>query len=137
MDFETALATCWSKASNFQGRAGRPEFWYWFLFVWAGLGGIVLLALVVTVALHSGKFGAMVALAAFFLYFGFVFLPTVSALVRRLHDVGMTGWLALIAFIPYVGAIVLIVIAALPGKQGSNVFGAGGVQTPETAHPQT
>ena len=40
MDFKTAVATCFRKCATFSGRAKRPEFWWFALFV--VLGNIVL-----------------------------------------------------------------------------------------------
>jgi uncharacterized membrane protein YhaH (DUF805 family) len=34
-----------------------------------------------------------------------IFLPSLAVIVRRLHDVGKSGWWFFIAFIPLVGAI--------------------------------
>ena len=33
MDFTTAVKTCLSKYVDFNGRAARPEYWYFFLFL--------------------------------------------------------------------------------------------------------
>jgi len=42
---------------------------------------------------------------------------------RRLHDIGKSGWWQLIGFIPFLGAIVLIVFFAKQGDSGSNEYG--------------
>ncbi len=44
--------------------------------------------------------------------------------VKRLHDIGWSGWLLLISLIPVVGSIFQILIFVLPGSQGSNRYGA-------------
>jgi uncharacterized membrane protein YhaH (DUF805 family) len=43
--------------------------------------------------------------------------------VRRLHDVGMNGWLYLVGLIPWVGGIFLLVVALLPGQKFDNQYG--------------
>ena len=44
--------------------------------------------------------------------------------VKRLHDIGWSGWLLLIAFIPVVGNIFQFLLLVLPGSKKSNRYGA-------------
>ena len=53
-----------------------------------------------------------------------IIVPTLAVIVRRLHDQDKSGWFILIQFIPYVGAIVLLVFMCLDGTKGENRFGA-------------
>ena len=64
---------------------------------------------------NSGIFSAIVSLG--------LFLPSLAVTVRRLHDTDRSGWWILIAFVPFVGAVVLIVFMCLPGTAGPNRFG--------------
>ena len=43
--------------------------------------------------------------------------------VRRLHDIGRSGWWVFIALVPLVGAIVLFVFDVLPSENGANRYG--------------
>jgi len=43
--------------------------------------------------------------------------------VRRLHDVGKSGWMLLIALIPIIGAIWLLVLMVTDSKEGTNKWG--------------
>lgn len=53
-----------------------------------------------------------------------VFTPAaVSAGVRRLHDLGMSGWLYLLVLIPYLGSLFLFVCALLPSQRKVNEYG--------------
>jgi uncharacterized membrane protein YhaH (DUF805 family) len=45
--------------------------------------------------------------------------------IRRLHDIGRSGWWLLIVLIPLVGWIVLIVWAATESDAGANQYGPG------------
>ncbi|WP_225783814.1 DUF805 domain-containing protein [Xenophilus sp. Marseille-Q4582] len=106
MDFMTAVKTCFAKFADFSGRATRSEYW-WFVLAY------FILALV-TGFIHE------------YLYFlvVLVFLvPMISAGVRRLHDIGKTGWLLLIGLIPIVG-LVLIYFMVQPTQPESNQYGA-------------
>ena len=51
------------------------------------------------------------------------FLPGLSVAVRRLHDVGKSGWFYLIYFIPIIGIIWLIVLWCTEGQKQDNNWG--------------
>jgi uncharacterized membrane protein YhaH (DUF805 family) len=53
-----------------------------------------------------------------------VFVPGIAVTARRLHDIGKSGWMLLLAFIPCVGGIILIVFFATDGNPGDNQYGA-------------
>jgi uncharacterized membrane protein YhaH (DUF805 family) len=50
------------------------------------------------------------------------FLPTLAVSVRRLHDIGLSGWWYLIVLVPF-GALVLTVLAIIDSQAGANRFG--------------
>ena len=52
-----------------------------------------------------------------------VLVPSLAAGVRRLHDVGKSGWFTLIIFVPLVGAIWLLVLYCTEGTDGTNEYG--------------
>jgi uncharacterized membrane protein YhaH (DUF805 family) len=49
--------------------------------------------------------------------------PFVSLMSRRSHDIGQSGWVAALAPIPFVGAILALVFAFIPGQPGDNQYG--------------
>jgi uncharacterized membrane protein YhaH (DUF805 family) len=51
-------------------------------------------------------------------------VPGITALVRRLHDVGQTGWWLLIGMLPLVGPLILLVMTLQPSTGGPNAYGA-------------
>ena len=53
----------------------------------------------------------------------FVLLPGLAVSVRRLHDVGKSGWFLLIALIPLLGAIWLLILMCTDGQPGDNKYG--------------
>jgi len=57
------------------------------------------------------------------LYGLFVLIPDLAVTVRRLHDVGKSGWMILVGLIPFVGAIWLLVLMATASNQGENQYG--------------
>jgi len=102
------------KFADFNGRARRKEFWYFFLanlaisFVLGILSGIPLIGWLFRIA------NALFGLA--------IFIPSIAISVRRLHDTDRKGlWLLLSLTI--VGGIVLLVWACMEGTSGSNQYG--------------
>ncbi len=106
--------------AGFSGRAQRKEYWMFFLFnlviswVLGFLDGMM--------GLTWGEgVGAMGMTSG--LYSLFILIPSLAVGVRRLHDIGRSGWSMLIALIPLVGAIILIVWFAKEGDHGTNKYG--------------
>ncbi|MBM4317546.1 MAG: DUF805 domain-containing protein [Deltaproteobacteria bacterium] len=50
-------------------------------------------------------------------------IPGIAVSVRRLHDTERSGWWLLIAFVPIIGAIVLLVFMVQDSKSGQNQYG--------------
>ena len=107
MTFAQSIQTCFSKYADFNGRAKRPEYWWFFLFLFL-LGAAV--------SIVSEVLNAMVSLATI--------LPCLAAGARRLHDTGRSGWWQLLWIIPIIGWIVVIVFLAQEGETTDNRFGA-------------
>lgn len=114
MNFSTAVSTCFSNYVTFSGRAPRSEYWNWVLFV--------LIASVVLTAIDYGVFGYQAGLISG-IFSLIVFLPGWAVTVRRLHDIGRSGWWVFITLIPLVGVIVLIVWLIRESDPGENEFG--------------
>ena len=53
-----------------------------------------------------------------------VFVPSLAVGVRRLHDMGKSGWFLLIGLIPIVGWILLIIWLCTDSEPASNEWGA-------------
>jgi len=113
MGFTDAIKHNLSNITNFEGRAARPEFWWWILAVWI---------LEVVVGLVLGRGNGFIAFVAYVVYL-VLWLATIAVGCRRLHDTGKSGWLQLLALIPCVGVIVLIVFWVQPGTAGDNAYG--------------
>ena len=111
-DFQNAVKTCFNKFADFNGRAARPEFWWFFLFQ----VGVYLVASMI----HG--FVYLLAVLA-------LLVPSLAVGARRMHDTGKSGWILLLALIPVVG-LILLYFAAQPGTSGDNAYGpapAGGL----------
>ena len=99
MNFQESIQTCFKKYADFSGRASRPEYWWFALF-------LVIASLVLGAV--SDWLGLIFALGTI--------VPSIAAATRRLHDTNRSGWWQLIAFVPVIGFIVLIVFLAQPGQ---------------------
>lgn len=64
------------------------------------------------------------------LYYLAVLVPGIAVGVRRLHDIGKSGWSILIGLIPIVGPIILIVWFVQKGNPEANEYGEVPIQTP-------
>ncbi len=107
-----------SKYTVFSGRSQRSEYWYFVLFgflISIGLAIIDLATGLVDPQQGIGLFSGIFSLA--------LLIPNITAGVRRLHDTGRSGWWMLLAFIPIIGAIVLIVFYAQDSQPNENRFG--------------
>ncbi len=101
------------KYAEFSGRAGRPEFWMFFLI------HFIILIVLFAISTRVNFFGII-----YLIYVLGTIVPYIAAAVRRLHDTDKSGWFILIGFIPVVGGIILLILLALPGSSDSNRFGA-------------
>jgi len=117
MGFQEAVSTCFSKYVSFEGRAARPEYWWWVLFV--VLAGVIL-RIVGALVLGVDSGGGSVLSGLFYLA---VFLPGLAVAARRLHDTDRTGWWLLLALIPVIGSLVLLYFMVQPGTNGPNQYG--------------
>jgi len=99
--------------AKFDGRAARPEFWW---FVLANF----LIGIVFNILGQVSDVFFYVSL----LYSLAVLVPYLAVAVRRLHDTDKSGWWLLIGLVPCVGIIVLIVFFATEGTRGPNRYGA-------------
>jgi len=52
-----------------------------------------------------------------------LFLPNMALAVRRLHDIGRSGWWLLLMLIPLIGPLVLLYWYVQPSAEGANQFG--------------
>lgn len=107
MTFQESIKVCFQKYADFNGRAKRPEFWWFVLFLF-----LVSLALGVV----SDVLSALFSLATL--------IPSLAAGARRLHDTGRSGWLQLLGLIPILGWLVLIYFCAQEGNAADNQYGA-------------
>jgi uncharacterized membrane protein YhaH (DUF805 family)/cold shock CspA family protein len=112
---------------NFRDRARRAEYWSFYLVYL--LVGATLVAIGVALDLAAGNLdepdGApYAALSLFSLYFLATFIPNLAINVRRIHDIGLSGWFYLLILLPYVGGLIIFVFSLIPSQKHENKWGA-------------
>ncbi|MDC3401431.1 DUF805 domain-containing protein [Alphaproteobacteria bacterium] len=108
------------KYAVFTGRSGRKEYWLFVL--------LCIILQLFTEVLNIGpsgpeSFSGRMGFISAIIFFALL-IPSISVLVRRLHDTDRSGWWVLIIFVPAVGVITLFIFACLEGTKGKNRFGA-------------
>jgi|GEM_PF-211257 len=92
--------------TNFEGRARRSEYWYFTLFS-------VIISIVLSFA--DAAIGSEVGIIGLIFSLG-TLLPSIAVSVRRMHDVGKSGWYILIP-------IYNLILACTDSQTGSNEYG--------------
>lgn len=112
MNFQNSVKSGFENYFNFEGRATRSEYWWWFLFY--------VIAYVSTIGvdmiLSLGALSLVVSLA--------LFAPSLAVGARRLHDINKSGWWQLLYIIPLIGMLVMIYFFVQKGDVSDNRFGS-------------
>jgi len=115
---------------NFKGRSRRKE--YWLATAAFSIISFILLTIMYIPLIgyySSGEISTLSliimcisGIAAVF-YCVLAILPMIALSVRRLHDIGKSGWFLLLGCIPYIGSVVIFIFAILDSQPGINKYG--------------
>ena len=119
MGFSEAIQSGFNNYANFEGRASRPAYWWWFLFTW-------IVSIIAQLLDNMTRIGGIGSESYLNMWVGIIsaivglalFLPSLGVMIRRLHDTDRSGWWWLIGIIPIIGWIILIFFLASPGTPG-------------------
>ena len=113
MNFTQSLSHCFNNYTNFNGRASRSEFWWFFLFV-------TILEFVADMWDYTTGYGE----TGFYIWIvsATTIIPSLSVGARRLHDLNKSGWLQLLA-VTIIGLIPLFIWFATEGTKKNNSHG--------------
>ena len=106
--------------AQFEGRANRREYWMFQLFLWI-VSTVLMVPLIAGLVMQSDMLG-IASIILFVVFWLATFVPVIAVTVRRLHDCNQSGWMYLLAFVPF-GGLVIFVFALLPGTPQQNVYG--------------
>lgn len=142
-NFKEAIVACYSKYATFEGRACRAEYWYWGLF--GGLSYLLYIFLMIWVNASANRdlslllfqylnvdcyyyitlshIEVYIIYTIHFLFNLSMIIPSSAVCVRRLHDIGKSGWWYFIGLIPLVGAILLLVWMCKDSDMQTNEYG--------------
>jgi uncharacterized membrane protein YhaH (DUF805 family) len=131
VSFTDSIRTCFGKFATFDGRAGRAEFWWFYLFtVLVGFVGYIPIFILTLIGAASNEgvvSGVLSVISVMFWVLWLIivialYIPLLAVGCRRLHDRGQSGWLQLLLLVPC-GGIVLLVFWAMEGTPGDNAYG--------------
>ena len=103
----------------FRGRASRAEFWYYMLFFY-----LVLFGIIIFIEIFASEEEVVRLKILLVIWVLINFMPYLTVTIRRLHDLNLSGWWILLKFIPFVGEIMLLIILAQKGDLYDNQYGS-------------
>ncbi len=107
----------WQRAFNFTGRSRRKEYWAATLF-----NSIFIFIFLASIFIEDHSISKIL----YFLYVIFILIiaiPNFSLCIRRLHDVGKSGWFYLIGFIPIINLWPVALILFVDSEPHTNQWG--------------
>jgi uncharacterized membrane protein YhaH (DUF805 family) len=119
VSFVEAFGLALRNYANFNGRTSRGGYWWYYLWtiiisIVAGILDLIIFPSVVQSLQGSGPIGLLLGLG--------LLIPGIAIGVRRLHDIGKSGWWWLIA-LTIIGILLLIYWFCQPGNRSENRFG--------------
>lgn len=114
MKFNDAISSAFRNFGNFYGTASRSEFWWYAAFYAIVYAGVWLLG-TGALLIGGGIFTALGHLALIVL-----FIPLLSATIRRLREAGLHWAFAFFYLLPLIGWAVIAVLCALPANYATN-----------------
>ncbi len=105
------------KVIGIEGRIGRLRYLAWSL--------VLILACMPVFGIAAGFFAASEILGGLLMVIAGIAVAVISIMfgVKRLHDIGWSGWLLLITLVPVVGGVFSLLMFIIPGSTEANRFG--------------
>ena len=120
MSFMDSIENVIRNFVNFSDRASRSEYWWFQIFFFVALASADFIDVMMgdLAEVSYSLFGTIVFLG--------LIIPNLAVTVRRLHDLGYSGWFILLVFIPCLGSIiglVILVFMMIDGQSQINDYG--------------
>ena len=117
VSFRESIKTCLTKKYfTVSGRATRAEYWWFQLFFDLVVWGPSLAILLLTDG--GTKFMTIESIVVPLVVFYFLMsIPLFCVRIRRLHDVGFSGWSILLSLIPYVGGLIIFIMTLIKSDE--------------------
>ena len=119
------IDTLKNRYAKFDGRATRSEYWYFvlFYFIFSFITSLIDMWVINPMLGATAQEAAQGGILQIILALGLL-VPSIAIGIRRLHDIGKSGWWMLIGFIPIIGFLVLIYFYVQDSQPGENLYGA-------------
>ena len=104
-EFTVEYVEMWRKWNDLEGNSSRREYWM------AYLVNFIVLIILGALGRIAGIFNIIDGIYGFA-----ILIPSITLFVRRMHDIGKSGWSWLWGFLPIVGWIYVIYLLAQPTK---------------------
>ena len=122
MSFQDSIENVIRNFLNFSDRASRSEYWWFQLFFFVALAVADSIDVMISADGSGSAFGILVFLG--------LIIPNLAVTVRRLHDIGYSGWFLLLPLIPCLGSIFgLVIILLMIGDGQAQINNFGDVPT--------
>ncbi|WP_265533466.1 DUF805 domain-containing protein [Pseudomonas saponiphila] len=112
---------------SFEGRIGRLRYLAWTLVLTVAMLAVVgvgaFFGILSAAVLNSTLLTGVGIIGGIVVFIGFI-VVSIQISVQRLHDLGWSGWLWLLNFVPIVGSIFPLVLMVSPGSNVANRYGA-------------
>ena len=118
MTFTDAIRTCFGNYATFSGRASRPEYWWFVLFVILGVAAAGFADAILFSGMTVRPLAGLFQLATL--------LPLLAVGWRRMQDTGRPGWMIFLPMIVSVAFIFLSVLGFASGPSPDYGSSAGG-----------
>ena len=106
------------KYFDFKGRARRKEFFFFFLF-----NILIFIALsffsIILCAITASPYVLLIPI----IYILVIIIPTISVILRRLHDIGKSNWYFFLFLIPVIGILLFFILFIIDGDANNNIYG--------------
>lgn len=105
------------KVFSVNGRIGRVRYLGWTM--------AMLLCMLPLMLLFAGASVMSSVLGTLIMAVGVIAMIVIGVFigVQRLHDIGWSGWLWLLNFVPFIGSVFALLMLIIPGTQGVNRYG--------------
>ena len=115
-----AVRRAYSHYFTLKGRATRSEYWWFWLYQSLCYIAIAATCIAISVALQDNEGLSFILIGIFGT---FHIIPSITILVRRLHDSSKSGWWTWLLLLSGPGTLLLFIFTLLP-SEGDNKYGA-------------
>ena len=111
-----AILNLYKNTFDFHGYSGWLEYWTQQVYLFAISIAFIFMRNAYIISPNAYPSISKTILYVLAILILFSLIPSLSAIVRRLHDTGRSGYLVLLVFIPFIGSLILFVLTLAPSE---------------------